>query len=69
MNNYKYGCCPHCDGTRLTRKHRGFMRKYILKTSPMFICSHCDKTLTRDEIKYKQAFEESLHSSTAEPAS
>jgi predicted RNA-binding Zn-ribbon protein involved in translation (DUF1610 family) len=61
MNNYKYGCCPHCGGTRLGRKHRGFIRKYVLKTAPMFVCGHCAKVIFRDEIKYKLASQESAH--------
>ena len=68
MNNYKYGCCPNCDSSRLKRQHRGVIRKYILQSPPIFICSHCEKSFSRNKIKYKEAFQENFNQATKPPS-
>ena len=53
IDNRTYRACPHCSSGKLERVHRGFIRKYILRVSPIFKCLQCDTSFSKKAIVYK----------------
>ena len=68
MSSYTYRLCPHCDCSRLERTHRGFIKKYMLRMTPMFICDQCKKNVSQSEIKHEPMFNTVSRKNTKSPS-
>ena len=39
--------CPSCDSSDIRRIHRGYIRKRIFKTPPLYRCNKCSTKFTK----------------------
>ncbi len=46
--------CPKCGSFDIKRKRRGFVRKTILRISPLFRCKKCDNVFSTKKMKQNQ---------------
>jgi predicted RNA-binding Zn-ribbon protein involved in translation (DUF1610 family) len=42
--------CPHCGSSLINRIHRGFIRKTLLKSPPLYQCRECRKSFNIKQI-------------------
>lgn len=42
--------CPYCGSRLISRIHRGFIRKFLLKSPPLYKCRECRKKFDSDQI-------------------
>lgn len=42
--------CPKCQNTDIKRIKRGYVRKAILRMSPLYVCTGCKNKFTADTI-------------------
>jgi|GEM_PF-1857057 len=50
--------CPHCGTSLIQRIHRGFIRKILLKSPPLYKCRECRKSFNLKQVDQAEALRE-----------